>query len=273
MKKLRAAHSTVLLKTTAIVLRVQPFSRTSHVVTWFSPDIGRFVTVVKGACRPKSGFAGQYDHFYTCELVFYPPGRTGIAIAKECTPLKLRQELRTDWRAASCASWVADVLRHTTMEGHSHPELFDLGEKMLDFLSASGASVQAMCWFELHTAHALGILPRLEACARCNAPVSETAPTFSVSAGGVICHSCATRHNVPSDSMAPDVLGVLKHWTRATSPRSAFRTKCSPDQLRQVRSILEEFFRYHLDMAPPSRNMVLRMFSQGAASTEGKMKS
>ena len=41
----------MIIKTTAIVLRIHPFSRTSRVVTWLTSDFGRVVTVIKGADR------------------------------------------------------------------------------------------------------------------------------------------------------------------------------------------------------------------------------
>jgi phosphoesterase RecJ-like protein len=58
------------LKTLGIVLSIRPWSQTSHVVTWLTLN-GVITTLVKGALRPKSAFIGQYDLFYTCELVYY----------------------------------------------------------------------------------------------------------------------------------------------------------------------------------------------------------
>ena len=60
-----------IIKTQGIVLTVHPWSRTSHVVTWLTPDHGPVTTLVKGAVRPKSAFLGQYDLFYTCDILYY----------------------------------------------------------------------------------------------------------------------------------------------------------------------------------------------------------
>ena len=40
-------------KTEAVCLDIRPWSRTSHIVRWMTPD-GPVTTVVKGAVRPKS---------------------------------------------------------------------------------------------------------------------------------------------------------------------------------------------------------------------------
>ena len=42
-------------KTEAICLDIRPWSRTSHIVRWMTPE-GPVTTVVKGAVRPKSAF-------------------------------------------------------------------------------------------------------------------------------------------------------------------------------------------------------------------------
>ena len=45
-----------IVKTQGIVLAVYPWSQTSHVVTWLTPDHGPVTTLVKGAVRAKSAF-------------------------------------------------------------------------------------------------------------------------------------------------------------------------------------------------------------------------
>ena len=68
----------VILKDTAIVLRVAPVSNTSRMVQWFTPAYGKITTLIKGAQRPKSAFLGQFDLFYSCELLFYARERNHI---------------------------------------------------------------------------------------------------------------------------------------------------------------------------------------------------
>ena len=86
------------LKTTGIVLDIRPWSRTSHVVTWLTPDRGPVVTLVKGAVRPKSAFLGQYDFFYTCELVYYIRAKGELHAIREAAPLNPREHLRGSFR-------------------------------------------------------------------------------------------------------------------------------------------------------------------------------
>ena len=147
-------------KTTGIVLRVVPFSRTSHVVVWFTPDFGKITTLVKGSQRVKSAFLGQYDLYYTCELLFYSRDRSGVHIIRECSPVDGRTPLRHDWRAAVCASYSCDLVARMAPPNESCPQFFSLLETSLNFLCAGAAPRSFVSWFELRAMEAAGFSPR-----------------------------------------------------------------------------------------------------------------
>ena len=122
-------------KTEGIVLRSRPFSRTSRMVTWLTPDFGRVTTVIKGACRPKSFFLGQTDLGYRCELLFYRKERAGAHIAREVFPLDCREALRGNWRASVAASYVCWLLSQVTEPMLASAELYELLDRFLCALS------------------------------------------------------------------------------------------------------------------------------------------
>ena len=84
-----------IIKTHGIVLSIHPWSQTSHVVTWLTPDHGPVTTLVKGAVRPKSAFLGQYDLNYTCEIVYYADTRRVLATMYTAAANDLVQTLET----------------------------------------------------------------------------------------------------------------------------------------------------------------------------------
>lgn len=99
-------------KTRGIVLAINPWSRTSHVTTWLTPDHGVVTTLVKGAVRPKSAFLGQYDLFYECDLLYYARTSSGnLHALREVTPINLREPLRGRWRETSIAGYIATIVR------------------------------------------------------------------------------------------------------------------------------------------------------------------
>ena len=61
----------MILKDEAIILRVYPYGNTSRIMVGLSAAHGKLAVLVKGSQRERSGFLGQYDLFYTCEILFY----------------------------------------------------------------------------------------------------------------------------------------------------------------------------------------------------------
>ena len=91
-------------KDVAIVLGTRPFSETSAIVSWLTERHGRLHTLVKGAHRPKGGWLGRFDLFYTDEILFYFRAPHTLHILKECEPLAVRPAFRRRWRATAAAS-------------------------------------------------------------------------------------------------------------------------------------------------------------------------
>ena len=259
-------------KTEALALRVIPFSRTSHIVAWLTADCGKITTVVKGACRPKSAFLGQYDTFYTCELLYYSRERNGLHIIKECTPLDTRQSLRTYWRSAACASYVSDVLARITPGGGHEPELYELATTFMDYLATTEAGPPAMFWFELKLAELLGLSPRLTQCSTCRKPIVDKDNAggfscrpclFSPDTGGVLCRTCAERSTVRASSVSPDVLTILHRWQLAETPNAIHRIRCTRNQLLALWHLLGIFLSFHLDIMPASRKPAMDILTFG----------
>lgn len=147
------------IKTRAVCLKIHPWSRTSHVVTWLTPEAGPVTTLVKGACRPKSAFLGQYDLYYTCELVYYVRATGEIHQIRECVPVNLREHLRGDWRRTAYAGYAAYLAEEHCPHGADASEWFAFLEAALDrpadivwlekrFLGLSGLTPDLSGWHE-----------------------------------------------------------------------------------------------------------------------------
>lgn len=266
----------MILKTQAIALRIAPFGETSRIVTWLTADHGRLTTIIKGSQRRKSRFLGQYDLFYTCELLFYLRLHQGVHIVKECSPLKTRVALRSRWRAAACASYFAHLAGRISPPYAPHPELFRLLDKALDAFAEERQIEACLCWFELKTMAAMGLAPQLLACLQCRrrldgrASVSGRGGTddsgghgrrvfFSHAGGGVLCGVCAGARGAAAEPLAPDVLGLLRFWQASRSWSSARIARCAPRQLEAVARLLGLLLRYHLEVAPIPRDLALEV--------------
>lgn len=242
-RRARGAAPARVDRTTATVLRIHPFSNTSHLVVWLAEDGRRLVTSVKGAARPKSAFLGQYDLFQTCELLYYAVSHDGVHVARECDPLRRRDNLRENWRAERCASWFSVLADIGASSDAASPALFALFGETLDALDACrGAPPPAL--FARFEAKALAFL--------------GLRPNFPPAAGSLRFNLAAGRPAAPGDAAADPVVrlpgaAVSLFAALADSPSvgpgSSFLRETPPGTFPLLR-FLGLFLRYHLPDAP-----------------------
>lgn len=150
-------------KTEAICLRIVPWSRTSHIVTWFTPS-GRLSTVVKGAVRPKSFFLGQYDLNYTCEIVYYARAKGELHALRDCVPVEMREALRTNYRALLLAEHFRRAVYDIAPSGPDAADWFDLLSRYLARLCEPSPRLLAeLLAFELDALRLAGLDPEMDA--------------------------------------------------------------------------------------------------------------
>ncbi len=251
----------MILKTEGVILRVLPYSRTSLLADCLTRDAGRIWLLAKGAQRPKSQFLGQLDLFYTCEVLFYQRA-SRVLILKEAAALTTREALRTDWRAAACASYFCDFTAQVTPPGVPHEDLFALLEAALDTLAQRGASPGLLCWYELAALKMLGFGVSLARCPLCGQDPAPGALRLKVSSrqGGVLCRRCQDRN--PGDAtfdITAGTLALLRAWDAEISPQTAANTVPSPAQLAEMQAVLTGFTAYHLDLQLRSRDLALTL--------------
>ena len=258
----------MIAKTEAIVLRIFPFSRTSHIVAWLAEDGARLTTSIKGAVRPKSAFLGQYDLFYTCELLYYEREHDGVHIARECTPLAPRESFRSNWRAAQCASWFAALAYHAA-EGHeSGRALYRLLAETLDFIAASPGPPPAAVFarFEAKILDVCGLTPNFAPCESCE-PAADATMRFNLASGSFCC-----REHAAGDAGDPMIaLSARTVELYETMRRSASLGLQSPvarhngPAVHALLRFLGLFIRYHLaDVPIDGRAVALRALGPGS---------
>jgi len=251
-----------IVKTEAIPLRVTPFSNTSQIVTWLTPDYGKLATVIKGAYRPKHDAAGQYDIGYRCELLFYEYARNGLHNFRECTALDNRQACRGDWRRTAVISYLCRLAADATPDGAHIPELYHLTDSTLTTLTQTPPPHDTLLlWFELHLLELLGLSPRLRHCCICKEHLPpETGALFSASLGGTACEPCATqRRDAAAIRLVPGVLSLLRRWQRSASFTPLRGLAIDPESRTALCQSIRHFLARHLETAPECRSIAYQM--------------
>lgn len=152
------------IKTEGIALRIRPWSRTSHIVSWMTP-LGKVTTVVKGANRSKSFFLGQYDLNYTCELLYYARAKGELHALKECYPIKTRDFLRENFRLIALSDYFRFLVYELSPHGEEATDWHSALESALEGLKGRAAGhelLSALLAFEEKILELAGLRPDFE---------------------------------------------------------------------------------------------------------------
>ena len=230
------------VKTSGICLAVHPWSQTSHVVIWLTPG-GKVKTVVKGAVRAKSAFLGQYDLNYTCEILYYARAKSELHALRECSPVKLRENMRGDYRCIAASDYCRHLAGELAPAGNDSAAWFSALENTLDAIGGKPAParlISRIIAFELEVLALSGLAPDFTG-------FDEQAEwsAFSVEEGR-FCTDGRRFLRIP-----PQVAQCLN------APQGEYPMQILLDAAR----VIGVFYQFHLDCASDVRRTVLRMIS------------
>ncbi len=246
----------MIRKDEAIALRIHPFGNTSRIVVWLSAAHGKLATLAKGSQRDRSGFLGQVDLFYTCEILFYAREQRNLHILKECCPLAARTAFRSDWRACAAASYAAGLLDRAMPFGPAAPGLHALLADTLDRLAARPPGPAFLPRFELRLLRELGLAPDWGACAKCRADLRGGTPArLDVAHGALWCEACAGGQGAAVSAAAlAAIRGMLGDALPPALP---------PPVFREVRALAGGLLEHQADFSPRSREIAFQILAAG----------
>lgn len=146
-----------VFSTEAILIRTTRLTETSLIVHWLSEEEGLIKTVAKGALRPKSGFAGKLDLFFSGEIMFAKARQGELHGLREVSISNWRQGLRRSYAQTLMAGYFCQLIEAGLEPNHPEPEIFDLLRRGLDHLDGETASLRALQHFERQFAVILGV--------------------------------------------------------------------------------------------------------------------
>ncbi len=218
------------VKSEAVCLAIRPWSQTSHVVSWLTPQ-GKVGTVVRGAVRPKSFFLGQYDLNYTCEILYYGRARGDLHALRDCAPLERRDGLRADYRALALAGYFRRLASDYAPAGPDCAAWYARLSGALDGLAArapAASLVHRLLRFEIDVLHLLGLSPEIEADAGRFRLRGERTIPVSAEVAAYLRNPVPNEKNVRVPLDAARVIGVFYH----------FHLDCAADVRRAVLALI-----------------------------------
>ncbi len=205
-------------KSSAVVLRLVPFSDTSLVVTLYTRGMGKIGALAKGARRPKSSFESALDLLAVCRVVFIHKSSEALDLLTEA---KLERRFRSAARDLSrlyAGFYLAEILAGLTEFADPHPALYDATERTLRSLDEGGDIARWLTWYQLRLLDETGQLPALDRCARCGTDRIESSEIrLGLVDGGLLCGRCrAGRPHVVR--LLPASWQALRALARAEDP-------------------------------------------------------
>jgi len=145
-----------------IVLRRQPVTESSLIVTWYTREFGKLKTMAKGARRPKGPFQGKIDLFYRDEIVFLPSRRSDLHLLHDCFLEDPHASLRQSVASLAAASYACELVELATEREDPNPTIYQLLATILKVLEKRHDGV-LLIWFEIRLLSAAGWEPKWEA--------------------------------------------------------------------------------------------------------------
>lgn len=240
----------MITKTDAIILRMVDFSNTSQIITCLTKEYGKITLSAKGVHRYKTFNNGQYDLFNETEVLYYNKSNNNIHILKEITPLKLRAELKKNWRAAALASYFTDLISKISLPYLHQEEVYEILDDSLEVLNTKDKpNIKSLFMFELKLMEALGFAPRLDSCLSCgkNLQAQKASNYFSARNGGIICTVCYTKQmKNPNDLyMRKDVENIMRFMQKSNNSNSV---KLTTNQEEEVQRFMHNFIHHHIEL-------------------------
>jgi len=140
-----------------ILLRKIRFSETSLILGWFTDQHGKLKTMVKGALRPKSPFAGKLDLFFHCELLVSFSRKSELHVLREVSVKEPFAAVRTSYLRTLAASYFAELVEEVTEPEHAVVEIYDLCLRALNYLNTKEPDVRSIQFFEFELCRFLGL--------------------------------------------------------------------------------------------------------------------
>jgi DNA repair protein RecO (recombination protein O) len=203
--------------TRGIILRTRPFTETSLIVNWLTPESGRLSTIAKGARRPKSPFRGKLDLFYLADFSFQRSRRSELHNLREVSLRETHKALRQELGYLRQASYCAALVEQTTETGTPLPTVYELMRGLLEHLVKQPPRSQTIFTFELKLLNELGLKPDL-----------------------------TKSHLTPGAKQIVNALST-NDW------RAVSRLKLSGTQDAELRQFLHGFLIFHLGKIPKGR--------------------
>jgi DNA repair protein RecO (recombination protein O) len=230
-------------QTPGVVIHLTDYGEADKVVTIYSPTLGQWTGIAKGAKRSNKRFVNKLELFSLLDIDY--SDHYSLPIINQAELINSHLPLRKQYQAYTAATLVCELLRSWTHPNDHDPELFSLLVWILDRLCQDQHRMEALVLFLVKFYQRMGYQPDLSACSSCGRLESSGSPFhFYANLGTLICHRCQRSAPVPSLSIS-----TVKLLAKALDLPldKLIRLRFTPASTSEAIILFREFDRYLLD--------------------------
>ncbi|HZH04087.1 MAG TPA: DNA repair protein RecO [Myxococcaceae bacterium] len=221
----------------ALVLSTVDYGDADRLVTFLTSGRGKLTAFAAGARKSKRRFAGALEPFTLVRAQLVE--RRGNTLRLDGVDIEqgfyaIRESLPRIARALYCLELCRELVR----DQEPQPELYASLLSYLKALEANQAGPTSLVAFELRALAHAGLMPRLDACARCGGAPTEGL-RFDPDHGGIVCGACQSR--VPGG--VPVALGLVR---ALNGLQRGEREPMQPEARERARELLNLFIAHQL---------------------------
>jgi DNA repair protein RecO (recombination protein O) len=178
-------------RTPAVVLSFTDYGESDKIVTFYSPFLGRFTGIAKGAKRSKKRFVNKLEIFSWLDVMLSRKGRGSLVIITEAELQRSFNSLRSDYDRYTAATLIAELMLLWTRENDADENLFALLLWALNSLNRGGRPARVAVLFQIRLLSLMGYHPHLDGCMQCGCFDATGSPfSFHLHHGGLLCRKC-----------------------------------------------------------------------------------
>lgn len=239
-------------RTPGVVIHLTDYGEADKIVTFYSPNLGQWTGIAKGAKRSSKRFVNKLELFSLLDIDY--SDHYALPIINQAELINSHLPLRQNYQAYTTATLVCELFRFWTHIDDHDEELFAWLVWVLDRLCQREERLASLVLFLVKFYSRLGYQPNLTACASCGQLEGALAPfRFRASHGTILCRSC-----LPSASAPPLSISTIKMLSRAlTLPMDKLdRLRFTEASTREALTLFKEYDRTLLDRESPSWNFI-----------------
>jgi len=197
----------------AVVLRKRPLSENDFFITFYSPVLGKFDAVAKGARRLSSSFSGHLETLNICNIQIYK--NANRYTLTQCQTYQTFKPLRNDLQLSMLAFLILEIFYRSTLSEDHGDEVFNLLITTLNKLSKNNNKNDLLVeTFKTKLLNYAGALPDISCCSECHKKWIENDKVHINSHNHIVCINCI--NNTPIIETLPfNIMKLINHIAKS----------------------------------------------------------